>query len=59
MEHTTGAIYHPEIQLKALFINNIVTINTCDVSLKIMYPVYPFLCISSTFISTSCLIFFF
>ena len=41
-EHTTGAIYHPEIWLKALFVNKKVTITTCDVSLKIMYPVYPF-----------------
>ena len=52
MEHTTGAIYHPEIQSKALFVNNTVTITTCDVSLKIMYPVYPSLCISSASIST-------
>jgi len=51
-EHTTGAIYHPEIWLKALFVNNKVTITTCDVSLKIMYPVCPFLCISSILIST-------
>jgi len=51
-EHTTGAIYHPEIWLKAFFVNNKVTITTCDVSLKIMYPVHPFLCISSILIST-------
>jgi len=59
-EHTTGAIYHPEIWLKALFVNNKVTITTSDVSLKIMYPVYPFfMYFFNPYIHfSSCLVFF-